>query len=67
VKLWAKVRHWGGGDSWGEVLGYAAGYVTLRMYLGNVLRLCVKCHRKLAGKERRWRKRLYALLEKKDQ
>jgi len=34
----------------------------LVMFIGNAILLCEKCHRKIYGKERRWSKRLLALL-----
>ena len=35
----------------------------LVMDIGNMILLCVPCHKKLRGKERRWRRRLYKLIE----
>jgi hypothetical protein len=34
----------------------------LVMFVGNLILLCKKCHEKMKGRERRWRKKLYALL-----
>lgn len=36
----------------------------LVMAIGNVIRLCHKCHVKMRGRERWWRKRLYRLVQK---
>lgn len=34
----------------------------LVMDIGNVIRLCGPCHRRIQGKERRWRKKFYRLI-----
>ena len=35
----------------------------LVMDIGNMILLCQKCHRKMRGKERRWRKKLFNILK----
>ena len=35
----------------------------LIMYIGNAILLCKNCHKNLRGKERRWRKKLYHIIE----